>query len=126
MTKARKGISERAVERLEEKGYLMTIRAEMKAEVMKCLVEMEEQGEIPPHLRIKRYTPSEEEDFQALAYIAEFMRFHGLENSLTCLKAEVNGEIPTIRAGNKQSELAAAIQAKTQESDESDNPLFRH
>lgn len=126
MTKARKGISERAVERLEEKGYLMNIRAEMKAEVMKCLVEMEEQGEIPPHLRIKRYTPNEEEDYQALAYIAEFMRFHGLENSLICLKAEVNADIPTIRAGHKQSELAAAIQAKTQESDESDNPLFRH
>lgn len=126
MTKARKGISERAVDRLEEKGYLMSIRAEMKAEVMKCLVEMEEQGEIPPHLRIKRFTPGDDDDYQALAYIAEFMRFHGLENSLTCLKAEVNGEIPTIRNGEKQSELAAAIQAKAQESDDSDNPLFRH
>ncbi|OHT13565.1 hypothetical protein TRFO_03318 [Tritrichomonas foetus] len=126
MTKARKGISERAVERLEEKGYLMSIRAEMKAEVMKCLVEMEEQGEIPPHLRIKRYTPTDDGDYQALAFIAEFLRFHGLENSLTCLKAEVNGDIPPMRNGDRQSELAAAIAAKGQESDESDNPLFRH
>ena len=126
MTKARKGISERAVERLEEKGYLMSIRAEMKAEVMKCLVEMEEQGEIPPHLRIKRYTPNDDADYQALAFIAEFLRFHGLENSLTCLKAEVNGDIPVIKSGDKQSEIASQISTKGQDSDESDNPLYRH
>lgn len=109
MSRTKKGISERAVERLEEKGYLMSIRAEMKAEVMKCLVEMEEQGEIPRHLRIKRYTPSDDENKQALAYIAEFMRFHGLENSLTCLQAEVNGDIPNLRGGGNMSELAQAV-----------------
>ena len=110
MSRAKKGISERAVERLEEKGYLMTIRAEMKAEVMKCLVEMEEQGEIPRHLRIKRFTPPDDENKQALAYIAEFLRFHGLECSLTCLQAEVNGDIPNLRGGGGQrSELAQAI-----------------
>ena len=109
MSRAKKGISERAVERLEEKGYLMSIRAEMKAEVMKCLVEMEEQGEIPRHLRIKRFTPPDDENKQALAYIAEFLRFHGLECSLTCLQAEVNGDIPNLRGGGQKSELAQAI-----------------
>ena len=119
MSRAKKGISERAVERLEEKGYLMSIRAEMKAEVMKCLVEMEEQGEIPRHLRIKRYTPSDDENRQALAYIADFMRFHGLENSLTCLEAEVNGDIPALRGDGKMSELARAVKEAGD-----GNPLF--
>lgn len=121
MSRAKKGISERAVERLEEKGYLMSIRAEMKAEVMKCLVEMEEQGEIPKHLRINRYTPADDENKQALAYIAEFMRFHGLDSSLTCLQAEVNGEIPTLRGGGNRSELAEAIMTRGQDDA---NPLF--
>lgn len=104
-----KGLSERAIERLEESGYLMNVRSKMKAEVMKCLNEMEEQGELPPHLRVKRYAPPDQENLNALAFIADFMRFHGLENSLTCLKSEVKGEIPNIKNNGKMSELAAAI-----------------
>ena len=106
---SQKGISEQAVDRLEESGYLMNVRSEMKAEVMKCLVQMEEQGELPPHLRVKRFTPTSDEDANALAYIAEFMKFHGLEHSLECLKAETNGEIMTLRNAGSQSELAQAI-----------------
>jgi hypothetical protein len=116
MTRQKKGISERAVERLEEKGYLMTIRAEMKAEVMKVLVEMEEEGAIPQHLRIKRYSPASSDDTEALALIAEFLRYHGLNHSVTCLLNEVHGEIPNRHgSGGKQSELAAAIQKKADE-----------
>lgn len=125
MRQTKKGISERAVERLEEKGYLMSIRAEMKDEVMKALVEMEEQGEIPPNLRIKRYSPTDHENLQALAYVAEFLRFHGLEHSYNCLKNEVNGEIPNLRGGGEQSELALAIKMKAEESDDSENPLYK-
>ncbi|KAH0786941.1 hypothetical protein GPJ56_008939 [Histomonas meleagridis] len=112
MSRRKKGICEKAVDRLEENGYLMSMRAEMKAEVMKCIVEMEDQGEIPPHLRIKRYTPTNDETIQALAYVEEFMKFHGLENSLTCLRAELNAEIPTIKSGKNQSKLAEAIMYK--------------
>jgi hypothetical protein len=53
---ARKGISERAVDGLETHGHLMTVRAEMKAEAIKSLVDLEEAGKIPPSLRINRYT----------------------------------------------------------------------
>jgi hypothetical protein len=116
MARQKKGISERAVERLEEKGYLMTIRAEMKAEVMKVLVEMEEEGAIPAHLRIKRYTPGSADDKEALALVTEYLRFHGLNNSLTCLQHEVNDVIPTRHgSGGHQSELAVAIQKKAEE-----------
>lgn len=104
-----KGISEQAVDRLEETGYLMNVRSEMKAEVMKCLVQMEDQGELPPHLRVKRFAPTTEEDANALAYIAEFMKFHGLDHSLECLKAETKGEIMNLKSGGSQSELAQAI-----------------
>jgi hypothetical protein len=56
MACAKKGFRKHAVERLEEKGYSMSVRAETKAEVMKCLVDMEEAGEILRNLRIKRYS----------------------------------------------------------------------
>ncbi|EAX90668.1 hypothetical protein TVAG_495050 [Trichomonas vaginalis G3] len=118
-----KGISDQAVDRLEESGYLMNVRSEMKAEIMKCLVEMENQGELPPHLRIKRFTPTTDEDANALAYIAEFMKFHGLEHSLECLKAETNGEILQIRSGSNMSELATAI-ASHDASGNGPNPLL--
>jgi hypothetical protein len=78
---------------LEENGYLTSVRAEMKAEVMKCLVEMEEAGEIPPHLRIKRYTPPDEVNAQALGYVLEFLRFHGMTSTVECLVPAVNAEI---------------------------------
>ena len=106
------GISEQAVQRLEDTGYLMNVRAEMKDEVMKCLVEMQEQNEIPSHLRIKQYTPQDDENAQALAYVAEFLRFHNLEHTLNCLKAEVNGDIMGIRSNGQQSQLATAIMMK--------------
>jgi hypothetical protein len=118
MARAKKGISERAVERLEEKGYLMSVRAEMKAEVMKCLVEMEEAGEIPTNLRIKRYTPPDGENQQALAYVAEFLRCHGLTHSYECLIREVNGQIDVPPNGSEMSLLAQAIQKKTQDENE--------
>jgi hypothetical protein len=62
MAGAKKGISKRPVERLDEKDYLMSVRAEMKVEVMKCLVEMEQAGEIPTNLSIKRYSPPDPEN----------------------------------------------------------------
>ena len=119
-----KPLSEQAVEYLEKQGYLMEIRAEMKDEVMKCLLQLEEKNEIPTHLKIKRYTPESDEDVQALSYIADFLRFHGLEHSYNCLKAEVNGEIPTIRSDVNQSNLASAIQIYNEKQEESDNPLY--
>lgn len=121
--KRNSSVSELAVQRLEESGYMNSIRAEMKAEVMKCLVEMEEEGEIPQTLRVKRFTPQDDGDYQSLGLVAEFLRFHHLEHTLECLKAETNGDIPVIRGGGSTSELAAAI--KRGVSDEEDNPLFR-
>ena len=107
-----KSLSEQAVQRLEETGYLKKVRAEMKAEVMKCLIEMEKNDELPSHLKIKKFTPPDDDNLDALAYIAEFMKFHGLEHSLTCLQAEVNGKIPEIKGGGSHSELASAILQK--------------
>ena len=124
MKKGAKPLSEQAVEYLEKQGYLMQIRAEMKDEVMKCLLELEEKNEIPTHLKIKRYTPESDEDVQALSYIADFLRFHNLEHSLNCLKAEVNGDIPTIRSDINQSNLASAIQMYNERKEDSDNPLY--
>jgi hypothetical protein len=83
---------------------------------MKVLVEMEEEGAIPPHLRIKRYTPATNDDKEALALVAEFLRYHGLNHSLTCLTNEVNGDIPGRHGGGgHQSDLATAIQKKADE-----------
>ena len=47
------------------------------------------------------------------------MRFHGLENSLTCLEAEVNGDIPALRGDGKMSEVARAVKEAGD-----GNPLF--
>jgi hypothetical protein len=121
MSRAKKGISERAVERLEEKGYLMSVRAEMKAEVMKCLVEMEEAGEIPPHLRIKRYTPPDEPNQQALGYVLEFLRFHGLTNTAECLIREVNAEIEPL--GNAEPALSLVAQSIREKAPEVDDSI---
>jgi len=118
-----KGLSEQALQRLEETGYLKSLRAEMKAEVMNTLVKMEENDELPSHLRIKRYTPPSDEYVNCLAYIAEFMKFHGLKHSLECLKAEVNGEIPVIRGNDSQSELASCI-AQYNSSGKGPNPIL--
>jgi hypothetical protein len=111
MTGAKKTMSERAVDRLEEKGYLKNVRAEMRAEVMKCLVDMEEQGEIPSDLRIKRYTPESEELKQILRYIHEFLILHSMKHTLVCLEREVNWPIEAlpIRRGNVKSIIAEAI-----------------
>jgi hypothetical protein len=48
----------------------------MRAEVLKCLVNIEQQGEIPPDLRIKQYTPESKELNRILALIHEFLRPH--------------------------------------------------
>jgi hypothetical protein len=90
MTRARQGISERAVDFLEANGYLNSVRAEMKAEVMKSLVELEEEGQIPPSLRISRYTPPDDLNKQAIAFVLEFLKFHKLNNSVESLVREVN------------------------------------
>jgi hypothetical protein len=119
MSRVKKGISERAVDWLEEKKYLDIVRAEMKAEVMKCLVEMEEAGEIPPHLRIKRYSPPDDANRQALGYVLEFMRFHQMNNAIQCLIREVNGEIdPAPSSDPELSLIAQAIRQKTPAEDE--------
>jgi hypothetical protein len=109
MAQGKKGISERAVERLEEKGYLMSVRAEMKAEVMKCLVEMEEAGEIPSHLRIKRYSPPDELNKEVLGYVLEFLKFHQMTNAVECLVREVNGEIAVPQNSARDLSLVAQI-----------------
>jgi hypothetical protein len=107
MAHGKKEISEKAVERLEEKGYLMSIRAEMKAEVMKCLVEMEEAGEIPPHLRIKRFSPPDDLNKEMLGYVLQFLRFHQMTNAVECLVREVNGRITVPQSSDGNSSLVA-------------------
>jgi hypothetical protein len=92
MSRPRQGISERAIDFLESNGYLNSVRAQMKAEVMKSLVELEEAGEIPSDLRINRYTPSDELNQQAISYVLEFLKFHNLNNSVESLIREVNWE----------------------------------
>jgi hypothetical protein len=104
---ARKGITDRAVDWLEEKGYLMSIRAEMKAEVMKSLVELEEAGEIPPSIRISRFTPTDDINKQAIAYVLEFLTFHKLNHSIICLTNEVNDTIETLTNEGENSSLIA-------------------
>jgi hypothetical protein len=114
MSQTKKTMSERAVERLEEKGYLKTVRAEMRAEVMKCLVEMEELGDIPSDLRIKRYTPETKEDKEILTFISEFLRLHGLKNTHICFENEINpgsvaGKIDALPVSKGHSLIAAKI-----------------
>jgi hypothetical protein len=113
MARAKKGISERAVERLEQKGYLKAVRAEMKAEAMKCLVEMEAAGEIPSHLRIRRYEPKDDDNKQALSFVLEFLRFHGLTNTIECFTREISGPIEPRLSDPSFSLLAQAVQQKT-------------
>jgi hypothetical protein len=114
MSRMKKTMSERAVERLEQQGYLKNVRAEMRAEVMKCLVEMEEAGDIPPDLRIKRYSPENEEDTEILTLISEFLRFHNLKNTLICFENEINpgsitGKISSLPVSRRRSLIAAKI-----------------
>jgi hypothetical protein len=111
MSKPRQGISERAVEFLEGNGYLSNVRAEVKAEVIKSLVELEEAGEIPPSLRIDRYTPPDDLNKQAIAYVLEFLKFHKLGHSVECLTREVNGDIEALPLSGKFSLVAQNIGA---------------
>jgi hypothetical protein len=104
-----KTMSERAVDRLEEKGYLKNVRAEMRAEVMKCLVDMEDQGEIPSELRIKRYTPENDEVKKIQAYIHEFLRSHAMKHTLTCFEHEVNGAPAILPLNPGRTIIARAI-----------------
>jgi hypothetical protein len=115
MSKAKKSISERAVDRLEEQGFLKHIRAEMKADVMQCLVDMEVAGEIPSELRIKRFSPTEEADENAIKIIHQYLLQHGFTHSLACLKHEVNLEnFPPaeVNETTQTSDLAERIEAK--------------
>jgi hypothetical protein len=106
----RKGISERAVDWLEKIGYLQHVQADMKSEVMKALVELEELGEIPPSLRIKRYTPSDDLNKQSLAHVLEFLNYHGLKKTIVCLQNEVNCRIESLDSGHDSSLIAQKIQ----------------
>ena len=102
-------LNEQAQSRLEETGYLRKIRAEMKAEVMKTLVDIEEDGQLPPTLKVKRYEP-DDDNANALAYVAEFFRFHRLDAAFDCLTAEVKGPIMKLRDHPADhSELAMLI-----------------
>jgi hypothetical protein len=122
MSRGKKGMSERAVERLEEKGYLKSIRAEMRAEVLKCLVDMEEEGLIPADLRIKRFSPIEPEDTEALAYVLQFLAHHGMIHTKNCLLNEVNAEIPFRQVNDRGSDIARLIAAKAEaEGDEEED-----
>jgi hypothetical protein len=109
MAKPRQVISERAIDFLENNGYLNSVRAEMKAEVITSLVELEEDGKIPPSLRINRYTPSDDLNKQAIAYVLEFLTFHKLSNSIKCLIREVNGDIETLPLSGQSSLVAQKI-----------------
>jgi hypothetical protein len=104
-------ISEKAVERLEDKGYLKNVRAELRAEVMKCLSDMERNHEMPDDIRIKRYSPPTEEAKQVLAYISEFLRFHGLKNTHTCFEreVEVDGRIDLIPLKKGRTTLSERV-----------------
>jgi DNA-binding Lrp family transcriptional regulator len=113
MASAKKTMSERAVDRLEEQGYLKKVRAEIRAELMECLVELEEHGQIPVELRIKRYTPEEDKVKEVLGHIHQFLRVHQMENTLTCLSHEVNGQIKEPdRLPGQLTSIAAAIAKK--------------
>lgn len=86
----------------------------MRAEVMKCLVEMEELGDIPSDLRIKRYTPETKEDKEILTFISEFLRLHGLKNTHICFENEINpgsvaGKIDALPVSKGHSLIAAKI-----------------
>jgi hypothetical protein len=93
MAGAKKTMSERAVDRLEENGYLKLVRAEMRAEVMECLVELEEKGGIPSEIRIKRYTPETDDVKKILEYIQEYLAANKMTHTLRCLVHEVNAPI---------------------------------
>jgi translation elongation factor EF-Ts len=115
MSGAKKSLSERAMDRLEEKGYLKKIRAEMKANIMDCLVEMEESGEIPSAVRIKRYTPADEDDQEAIKAIYQFLVQHKLDFTANCLLKEVNWDIPEVVRNEEYSDLADRILAEAPE-----------
>jgi hypothetical protein len=104
-------MSERAVERLEEKGYLKNVRSELRVEVLKCLIEMEEQGEIPADLRVRRYTPEGDDQKQILVLIHEFLRFHSLKNTLACFEREINTAIdsPPLKRGKTTTTIADVV-----------------
>ena len=103
-------LNEQAAARLEETGFIRKIRAQMKAEVMKALVEMEEEEQLPKNLKLKRYEP-DDPNANALAYVAQFLRFHGLTAAFDCLTSEVNGPVMILRGnGDEHSELAHAIE----------------
>jgi hypothetical protein len=113
-------MSERAVVRLEEKGYLKSIRAEIRADIFKCLVDLEDEGLIPPDYRIKRFSPTSPEDYQALSYILQFLTHHGLIHTKNCLVNEVNGEIPLRAANEAQSDLGRLVLMEDGSDDDND------
>jgi hypothetical protein len=116
MSRPRQGISERAIDFLEGNGYLNSVRAQMKAEVMKSLVQLEEAGEIPPDLRINRYTPSDDLNKQAISYVLEFLKFHELSNSVESLIREVNWEpISEVENNGDHSLVAQKLEPEASE-----------
>jgi hypothetical protein len=80
---------------------------------------MEEAGEIPPILRIKRYTPPDDTHTRAIGYILEFLRFHELSHTAECLTREANAglEVPANLHADL-SLIAQAIRLKTPDEEE--------
>lgn len=101
-------LGQKAVSKLEESGFLRKIRSELNAEVIGILAEMEEKGELPEKLQLKRFTPNEDEALE-LSYIAEFLNHHNLTNTLRVLQKEIKGEIMQIRGMGELSELALLL-----------------
>jgi hypothetical protein len=116
----RQDMSARAIERLEQKGFLKHIRAEMKADVMQCLVDMEEAEEIPSKYRIKRFSPTQSDDQEAIKMIHQFLVHHGFTFTAACLKHEVNWPLPLQNVGERCSELARRIGIQSQLLEEED------
>ena len=80
--------TEQAIKTLQENGYLNTIKAEMKASVIKSIESLGKKGMLPSSIEVKKFSPNEE-DLKAISYIIDFMRHHKLKSSLFCLEAEL-------------------------------------
>jgi hypothetical protein len=78
-------------------------------------VELKDGGEIPLHLRIRRYGPFDKENKQVVAYVLEFLRFHGPTNTIECFTCEVVGTIAPRRIDSRFSFPGQAMQQKTAE-----------
>jgi hypothetical protein len=79
---------------------------------MDCLVQMEEAGQIQSDVRIKRYTPTDPENKEAITAVYQFFIQHNLNFAARCLRKEVNWEIPEVERNPEYSDLADRILAE--------------